>query len=121
MATRDRNPRRGLGHESPGSIDYPFDTDPQNPNATASDVTCTVPWRADGYEAIAVFVDPALRDRADELCAVVSGWAGAHADIDTLSDAIRSFSEREDVSASIFEDPRDALSTGLVAVAFTLG
>ncbi len=123
MSTRNRHPRRGLEHETPGSVDYPFDTDPQNPNAAGlqSDSACTVPWRADGFEAIQVFVDPALRERAGELCSVVSTWADSHRDLDSLSEAALGYSDAEDLSASIFDNPPDDLSRGTVAIAFTIG
>ena len=104
-------------------MDYPFDADPQSVGARglASDAACTVPWQVDGFEAIQVFVDPVLRDRSRQLCDVVTAWAGAHGDLDGLSAAAMQFSEREDVSAAIHENPRDDLSTGVVAIAFTLG
>jgi hypothetical protein len=123
MTTRNRDPRRGLDHETPGSVDGPFDADPQSANARGleSDSACTVPWRADGFEAIQVFVDPALRDRAGELCAVVSLWAAAHRDLDSLAGAAMSYSDSEDLSASIFDNPPDELSTGTLAIAFTIG
>jgi hypothetical protein len=123
MSTRNRHPRRGQGHEWPGAVDYPFDTDPQNRSTVglASDAACTVPWRADGYEAIQVFVDPALRDRARELCDLVSAWAGATHDIDALSGAVLGYSNDEELSASVFENPTDELSAGTVAISFTIG
>lgn len=121
--TGDRHPRRGLEHETAGSVDYPFDTDPQATGTAGlhSDAACTVPWRADGFEAIQVFVDPALRDRARELCSLVEGWAGAHTDLDSLSGELLRYGEQEGLSAAIHDEPRDAISAGIVAIAFTLG
>jgi hypothetical protein len=123
MSTRNRHPRRGLEHETPGSVDFPFDTDPQNPNVAGlqSDSACTVAWRSDGFEAIQVFVDPALRDRAGELCSVVTQWAAASDDLDGLSEAANRYSDEEALSASIFDSLPDDLSRGTVAIAFTLG
>jgi hypothetical protein len=123
MSTRNRHPRRGLEHETPGSVDFPFDTDPQNPNVAGlqSDSACTVAWRSDGFEAIQVFVDPALRDRAGELCSVVTQWAAASDDLDGLSEAANRYSDEEALSASIFDNLPDDLSRGTVAIAFTLG
>ena len=123
MATRNRHPRRGVGCESPGSVDSPFDADPQASRAPglASDAACSVAWRADGFEAIQVFVDAALRDRADEICETIEGISGAHGDIDTLSDALVTYAGREGLSASIHERPPDDLSSGVLAVALTLG
>jgi hypothetical protein len=122
MSTRDRHPRRGLGHETAGAVDYPFDDDrPSGQELTQSDAACAVPWRVNGFEAIQVFVDPALRDRARELCEVVETWSSTHADLDRLSAEIQRWSERERLSASLYEQPRDDLSTGVLAIAFTLG
>ena len=123
MSTRNRHPRRGLGYEQPGAVDFPFDTDPQNRSAVglASDAACTVPWQADGFEAIQVFVDPALRDRARELCSVVETWAGAHDDADELTDVALAYADEENLSATFFENPPDDLSAGTFAIAFTIG
>jgi len=123
MSTRNRHPRRGLGHETPGSVDYPFDADPHSPNAAGlvSDSACAIPWVTDGFQAIQVFVDPALRDRARELCEVVTMWADAHRDLDALATAAVDYSDSEDVSASVFDNPPDDLSAGTVAIAFTIG
>lgn len=124
MTGGDRPSRRGQDYESPGTVDYPFDSDRRNPAARGfeSDAACTIPWRAGGYEAIQVFVDPALLDRAEELCGVVEQWAGTNRDIDSLAEAVERYSETEDVSGSVYEDAaRDDLSTGTLAIAFTLG
>jgi hypothetical protein len=123
MSRRNRHPRRGLEHEFPGAVDYPFDSDPQNPNARGleSDSACTVPWRADGFEAIQVFVDPALRDRANELCDLVTTWAGTHRHLDDLVDAAIDYTDEEEISASVHDNLPDDLSSGTVAIAFTLG
>lgn len=86
----------------------------------AAGATCAIAWRADGYEAIEVYVDPALGDRDPDICETVEALAGAHHDIDTLSEAIEAYARREAMSASIYERP-EAAPVGLVAVAFTLG
>ena len=86
-----------------------------------SRATCSFAWRADGYEAIRVFVGPALRDRAGELCAAIEGWSGVHRDLDDLSDEILQYADREGLSAGIYPRPRDELSAGLVAISITIG
>jgi hypothetical protein len=87
---------------------------------TRDDVACAIAWRADGYEAIEVYVDPALADRQAEICETVEALAGRHRDIDTLSEAVETFADGADLSASIYERLADA-PEGLVAIAFTLG
>jgi hypothetical protein len=123
MPYRRRDSRRALAHEAPGSVDYPFDRDERSAGAVglASDAACTVPWRADGFEAIQVFVDPALLDRAAVLCSTIEVLAETHRTIDRLGDAVIDYADREDLSASVFEEPPDDLSTGTVAIAFTVG
>ncbi len=123
MSYRRRDSRRALAHEAPGAVDYPFDRDERSGGAAGlqSDAACSVPWRADGFEAIQVFVDPALLDRAADLCGVIEQLAATHRGIDELGDAVIAYADREDLSASVFEDPRDDLSVGTVAIAFTLG
>jgi hypothetical protein len=114
-------PRR-VRYEDPGDVDGAFDDDrPASHELMQSDAACAIPWRADGFEAIEVFVDPALTDRARDLCLLVEGWAGNHRDIDTLSRAVIDWGRREEISASIFERPPDDPSEGLVAIAFTIG
>jgi hypothetical protein len=109
-------------YEDVGTVDGPFDDDePASHELIRSDAACAIPWRNDGYEAIEVFLDPALTDRSRELCLLVEGWAGAHRDIDTLSAAVIGWSRREGLSPGIYESPPDDLSTGVVAIAFTIG
>jgi hypothetical protein len=104
-------------------------TDPRTPAGTAGgdaasitrdDAACAIAWQVDDYEVIEVYVDPALSDRTDEICLTVEALSGDHRDIDTLSDAIRTFAEGESLSASIYDRPDDAPG-GVVAVAFTIG
>lgn len=95
------------------------------PGSTAPDLTgdaaAVIPWVTDGFEAIEVFVDPALRDRVADLCALVDSWAATHRTLDELSGAALMWSDHEDVSASIFESPKDDPSVKTVAIAFTIG
>jgi hypothetical protein len=110
----------------PGSVERPFDRDPAAEAGGGmaglhSDAACTIPWLADGFQAVQVFVDPGLVDRAEEICGTLEGVATAHRDIDTLSGAIQTWARGEGLSASMFENPPDELSAGVVAVAVTLG
>jgi hypothetical protein len=52
---------------------------------------------------------------------MVESASGAQRDIDSLSETVLGYAEREGLSASIHERPRDDLSEGLVAIAFTIG
>lgn len=113
-------------HENAGDIDHAWDVDPRaDPRLTAeglvSDVTCTVPWRVDDFEAIEVYLDPALSDRVDEICATITSLAAAHRDIDTLTAAILGLGRLGEYSAMVVDDPPDAASRGVVAVAVTVG
>ncbi|HEU4572639.1 MAG TPA: hypothetical protein VFR93_08120 [Candidatus Limnocylindrales bacterium] len=87
---------------------------------TRDDVACAIHWEVDDRDVIEVYVDPVLTDRVDGICESVTAIADAHRDIDTLSEAIQTFAEGEDLSASIYDRADDATS-GVVAVAFTLG
>jgi hypothetical protein len=86
-----------------------------------SAATCSIAWRADGFEAIELFVDPALRDRAEELCAAIDGWSGVHRDLDDLSDEILQYADREGLNVGIYPRLRDDMSTGLVEIAISVG
>jgi hypothetical protein len=109
-------------HEWAGTVDHPFDDDrPSGQHLVQSDAACSIPWLADGFQAVQVFVDPVLVDRAEDICRTVSGLCGQLQDIDSLSDSIHRFAAGEGLSASVFERPPDALTPDLVAVAFTLG
>jgi hypothetical protein len=101
-----------------GGARFSIERDPGS--ISRDDASCAIAWRADGYEAIEVYVDPALADREADICETVAALAGAHADIDTLTEAIETYASGEELSASIYERPRGA-PAGLVAVAFTLG
>jgi hypothetical protein len=84
------------------------------------DASCAIAWRFDDREVIEVYVDPALRDRAESICETVEAIAGSHEDVDTLVEAIETFADQEDLSVAVYDGPQDA-EPGLVAVAFTLG
>jgi hypothetical protein len=101
-------------------IDFPWDIDPGS-QGPRSDVTCEIPWRVDGFEAIQVYVDPGLAEQSEAICQTMEGLAGAHRDIDNLAQALLDFGSREDLAVAIHEDVPDDLSTGTVAVAITLG
>ncbi len=115
----------GHGHgtyERPGGVDFRWlDETRSQPDLLRSDATCAIAWRVDGYEAILLFVDPVLRDRAGELCAAIEGWSGVHRDLDDLSAEITRYADHERLSVSIYPRPRDGLSKGVVAIAVTLG
>ncbi len=124
MAT-DRNerggPRRAI-HETAGSVDHPFDDDrPASHPLIQSDAACAIPWPSAGFEAVEVFVDPGLRDRAQDICQTVSALCGQHADIDDLNEAIQDYAARNEMSAGVYERPPDRLSEDIVALTFTIG
>lgn len=122
MGTTDRGgPRRAI-HETAGSVDHPRDDDrPASHPLIQTDAACAIPWRADGFEAVEVFVDTAVRDRAEAICRTLSGLCGEHADIDSLNAAIHDYAARNELSAGVYERPPDRLSEDIVAVTFTLG
>lgn len=122
MPIPERPSPRERDHEATGAVDGPFDTDPiADDQGVHSDAACTIPWRADGHEAIQVFLDPALADRAADLCMTVAGWAAAIRDLDSLTTTVMDYARHEGLSPSIHEEPPDELSRGTVAIAFTLG
>ncbi len=98
--------------------EIPFEEDPAN--ALRDDAARAIAWRADDREVIEVYVDPALRDREDEICDTIEAIAAAHKDVDGLSRAIETFGDAEDLSISIYDEPPNVVE-GLVAVAVTLG
>lgn len=121
---RARGRRQPL--DFPGSVERPFDEDPAAEAGgrlagLTSDAACTIAWRADGFEAVQVFVDPSLADRSPDICGTLEGVTAAHRDIDALAGAINTWAEGEGLSASVYENPRDELSEGTVAVALTPG
>jgi hypothetical protein len=121
VAARRRPLRRTSTFESPGVIDFPWDTDPNSPDGPRNDVTCAIPWRIDGFEAIEVYLDPALADSAAPICDTIRGIAGRHRDIDTLCHALLELGAEEELGVAIHEDLPEALSAGVVAVAITVG
>ncbi|MFL5757036.1 MAG: hypothetical protein ACJ77N_12150 [Chloroflexota bacterium] len=122
MTYRHSDTRRALTFESPGSVDGAFDEDmPSGQPRVQSDAACTIAWVTDGFQAIQVFVDPALVDRSGEICHVIEDIATVQRDIDGLAGNIIGWGERESLSASVIENPPDDISTGTVAVAITIG
>jgi hypothetical protein len=117
---RVRNDRRGERHVEPSVIDFPWDPAP-DAQGLWSEVTCEIPWRADGFEAIQVYVDPGLRDQADGICRAMEGLARAHRGIDALADACMEYASREDLEVAIHEQLPDDRSTGVIVVAVTTG
>ena len=122
MPRRETNPHRTQHYERPGMVDFAFDDDsPNDGDAIRSDAACAVPWVVDGFQAIQVFVDPALTDRANEICATVETVSATNRDLDRLTQAVLRYAEGEGLSASIYEAPDDDISVGNVAIAFTIG
>jgi hypothetical protein len=120
MSTRNTNPKRGLPHEFPGAIDYPFDDDsPGSHQLLQSDVTS--PWVTDGFQAVQLYLDPALRDEAAEYCRTLDLLCGGNRNVDSLSQAVLEYFRAQGLSASVYERPQDDLSEGVIAVAVTPG
>ena len=108
--------------EDVGTVDGAFDEDRRKDvDVIRSDAACAFAWVTDGFQAVQVFLDPALVDRSGEICAMVETVSTANRTIETLSEAVLDYSRREGLSASIYEGPEDDLSVGTVAIAFTLG
>jgi hypothetical protein len=82
---------------------------------------CTFAWRKGPFEAVAVYVDPVLDDRAASICETTNGIVARRNDLEGLSQALDRFARGEGLAVSIHEEPRDDPSTGLVAISFTLG
>jgi hypothetical protein len=125
METRKASETRKQTHaqwEYAGTVDGPFDRDrPEGQDPLHTDAACSVPWLADGFEAISVFVDPVLVDRAPGICETMNALGEQHRDIESLSEAVQTFARGEGLSAAIHERPRDELTAGVVAVSYTLG
>ena len=106
-------PRPPLSAQEIDPTDLPF--------GERSDAICTIAWVTDGFEAVQLFINPALMERAEELCEAAQIWTSAHRDLDSLSRAILDYARNEGLSASIYERPPDDPSVGLVAVSFEVG
>jgi hypothetical protein len=91
------------------------------PADVRSDAICTLAWLNDGFQAVQLFINPALMDRAEDLCETAQIWTSASRDVDSLSAAILDYARAEGLSASIHEALPDDLSTGVLAVSFELG
>ncbi len=103
-------------------VDHPFDDDrPASHPLIQSDAACAIPWLAGDFQAVQVFVDPAVRERAPAICAAITALCGAHDDLDALNDEIQRYAGDAGLSAGVYERPPDALSEDIVAVTFTLG
>jgi hypothetical protein len=100
------------------NVDEPPGDIPGERGFQGSDVICTVPWGGRGFHAIEVYADPALLDRADELCGTVGDWAESNEDADSMVSTVLAYSGDEDITAAILEDPEDP-STGVMTIAFT--
>jgi hypothetical protein len=86
-----------------------------------SDAICTIAWVNDGFQAVQLFINPVLMDRAEDLCETAQIWTSVHRDVDSLSRAILEYARAEGLSASIHEQPPGDLSVGLLAVSFEIG
>src|SRR3954451_2354104 len=116
---RRMKPHRG---ENIGTVDAAFDDDqPSSHPLIRDDAACAIPWLQDDFQAIEVFVDPALTDRQAEICEAVNAASAAHQDIDGLSAQILRYAESAGLSAGIYERPEDALTDNIVAVVFPIG
>src|SRR4051812_44934556 len=105
-----------------GTGDHAFDDDdPSSHPLIRNDSACAIAWRHDGFEAIEVYVDPALTDREEEICEALNFAAGANDEVDGLSSQIMQYAHGAGLSAGIYERPPDALSADLIAVVFTIG
>ena len=121
MGTYNRTMKRD-GGESIGTVDRAFDDDrPASHPLIRNDAACAIPWLHDDFQAIEVFVDPALTDREAEICEAVNIAGGAHEDIDGLSAGVLRYAESAGLSAGIHERPPDSLTEDIVAVVFTVG
>jgi hypothetical protein len=118
--TRRQYGERAVRYEDPGAVDGPWDRERRNPAAMATDVSCAVPWVREGYQVIELYLDPALNDRVDELCAVVTTLSTRARDLDALTEAVNGYFREEHLSPSFYEEPDD-ISSGVVAIAVTIG
>lgn len=110
METRTASETRGQSHarfETPGASDVP--------------AACTFAWRTGSFQAVPVYVDPALADRAASLCEATNGIVTRQDGLQGLSEPLDRFARGEGLRVSIHEEPRDDPSAGLVAIRFALG
>jgi hypothetical protein len=117
----DPRQMRAVRFEDPGVVDGPFDRDERNPRAAQDNPTCAVPWVHKGYQAIEVWVDPAIGDRATEVCEAVNAASGASQDVDELTETAFRALETLGLSPSLYERPPDDISTGVLAIGVTAG
>lgn len=77
-------PKRPRG-EMIGIVDYAFDDDsPSRHPLIRDDSACAIPWLKDGFQAIEVFVDPALTDRHGEISQEMTNISGANDKLEGL-------------------------------------
>lgn len=91
------------------------------PRAASGPAACTFAWRAGSFEALTVYVNPVLDDRAASICETTNGIVARQGDLEGLSQALDRFARGAALSVSMYEEPRDDPSAGLVAISFTLG
>lgn len=107
--------------EDIGTVDGAFDNDrPSSHPLIRDDSACAIAWLQDGFQAIEVYVDPALTDRQGEICEAINDAAGAERDVDGLSAHVLRYAEGAGLSAGIYERPPDSPTEDLVAVVFTI-
>src|SRR3954447_16961636 len=105
-----------------GTVDHAFDDDtPSSHPLIRNDAACAIAWVHDDFDAIEIYIDPALTDRQEEICEEINAISAAHEDIDGLSREVLRYAEGGGLSAGIYERPPDAMTANLVAIVFTIG
>jgi hypothetical protein len=117
----DPRTMRSVRYEDPGAVDGPWDRDERNPNAAADNPNCAIPWVHDGYTAIEVYIDPAVGDRAPQVCEAVNAASGGSIHVDVLAETAFRALERLNLSPTLYDDPPDRLSSGMLAFGVTVG
>src|SRR5204863_8847127 len=113
----ERRPHRSSLRPEPRTPLSTQEADPERlPFGLRSDAICTIPWTVEPFEAVMVFADLLLMDRAGLLCEEINVMTTVHRDLDSLSAAVMHLAEVEGLSASIYEEPRDDISRGVLAV-----
>ena len=79
--------------------------------AATGPVACAFARRAGSFEAL----------RAASICEKTNGIVARQDDLEGLSQALDRFARGAALSVSMYEEPRDDPSAGLVAISFTLG
>jgi hypothetical protein len=121
MGSYNRTMKRDRG-DMIGAVDRAFDDDrPSSHPLIRNDAACAIPWVEDGFQAIEVFIDPALTDREAEICDALSALSADNRKMDGLNAAIHAYAQGAGLSAGVYERPPDDLANDSVAVVFTLG